>query len=190
MGVIYQACDDVVELLIPFIVEKGGISDVAAIDKYYIEASLGNMTAADFWKVVGLGPGLEDEYLQRHALRAGLMAFLDKMNAAQRPVWCLSNDVSEWSAKLRRNLGIESYFEGFMISGDVRLRKPDPAIYRLLINRLNCRPGEITFVDDRTKNLDAAAAQGITTILFNCSAGPAGGHREARSFEELAKMLS
>ena len=167
MGVIYEVGDDVVDLLHPFLIEKGGVVDLAEIIRIYIDASLGKMTSDEFWRAAGIAPEMEDEYLRRHILRKGLIDFLEEMKSAGIPVWCLSNDVSEWSRKLRRNFKIESYFQGFIISGDVRLRKPDPAIYQLLIERLKCEPRDITFVDDNVRNLDAAAELRIGTVLFN-----------------------
>ncbi len=190
MGVIYRVGDDVVELLHPFIAEKGGTSDLAEIARIYTDISLGKMTSAEFWRAVGISPELEDEYLRRHILREGLIEFLEEMKSAAMPVWCLSNDVSEWSKKLRRNFKIEGYFRGFIISGDVKLRKPDPAIYQLLIGRIKCEPRDITFVDDNVRNLDAAAELHIGTVLFN-SSGNVGisKHREVSSFEQLVELL-
>ncbi len=190
MGVLYTARDDVAELLHPFIVEKGGLNELNQTNNIYTEASLGKMTSADFWKMVGLDPSVEDEYLSRHATTAGLMEFLADMRLPGVKVWCLSNDVSEWSGKLRRRFKIEDYFQGFIISGDVRLRKPDPAIYELLINRLKCKPGDITFVDDNAKNLDSAKDLGIGTVLFNSSGRLSNTkHREVASFKQLAELM-
>jgi putative hydrolase of the HAD superfamily len=76
MGVIYESADDVSELLVPFVSECGGISDVAAIQREYIAASLGKISAARFWKHIGVSPTLEDVYLARHRLRDGCDGFL------------------------------------------------------------------------------------------------------------------
>ncbi len=56
MGVIYQSADDVVELLAPFIKNKGGISDLATVEKLYVRASLGELSAVQFWVAVGVSP--------------------------------------------------------------------------------------------------------------------------------------
>lgn len=191
MGVIYAAHDDVAELLYPFIVGKGGIGDYALVSEIYIDASLGKMTAPEFWKRVGISPGVEDEYLRRHVLNDGLFDFLNCMQLRGMDVWCLSNDVSEWSKKMRRNFRIEGYFRGFIISGDVGLRKPDPAIYELLAERLKCKPGEIMFVDDNERNLDAAAALGIEAVLFNSSGKDyTSKHKTVHGFKELALLVN
>jgi HAD superfamily hydrolase (TIGR01549 family) len=190
MGVIYTAHDDVAELLHPFIVEKGGLNDLGHIVNIYIEASLGKMSAAEFWKKAGLDPSVEGEYLSRHVITDGLIDFLGDMKLSGVKLWCLSNDVSEWSRKLRRKFMIEDYFQAFIISGDVGLRKPDPLIYELLIGRLKCNPGDITFVDDNVKNLDFPARAGIHTVLFN-SAGHKffGKYEAAGNFEELKALI-
>jgi len=64
MGVIYSARDDVKDLLCPFIAEKDGSKDTSKIGRLYLSASLGNISAFEFWKAVGVDPELEDEYLQ------------------------------------------------------------------------------------------------------------------------------
>ena len=47
MGVIYETGDDVTDLLVPFIAEKGGTTDVADIEHAYHDASLGLMTSLE-----------------------------------------------------------------------------------------------------------------------------------------------
>ena len=169
MGVMYSVGDDVKDLLCPFIAEKGGIGDIGKIASLYMAASLGNMTAIEFWQSLSVAPNLEDEYLQRHKLTDGLIEFLEAVNSRGGEVWCLSNDLSEWSRKLRAIFKLERYLRGFVISGDVGLRKPDPAIFEHLITRLDVTAGDVVFVDDNPKNLDSATAVGIETILFDTS---------------------
>src|SRR5512136_2045056 len=166
MGVIYSVGNDDRDLLCPFVAEKGGTSDVSKIEMFYRSASLGNMSSAQFWEAVGLDPGLEDEYLQRYQLTDGLNDFLEVVNSQGYEVWCLSNDISEWSKKLRTRFGLNKYVRGFVISGDVGARKPEQTIFDHLINQLTVSPSEAVFVDDQQKNLDVAAALGFSTILF------------------------
>ena len=166
MGVIYSVGDDVKDLLCPFIEERGGIKDISKIEQFYHSASLGDMTASELWKSVGLNPRLEDEYLQRHELTNGLIDFLEAIKSRGIVTWCLSNDLSEWSKKLRVRFGLDKYFSGFIISGDVGVRKPDRAIFEHLVGRLDVSPCEVVFVDDNQRNLDSAAVFGFDTIFF------------------------
>jgi HAD superfamily hydrolase (TIGR01509 family) len=190
MGVIYLTGDDVGELLCPFIAEKSGSTDTQLIRQIYRSASLGEISSIDFWKAVGVSPKLEDEYLAKHLLSPGLTDFLDKLKQRGIKTWCLSNDIFEWSRKLRQRFRLEDYFEGFIISSDVGFRKPDTAIFRLLIKRLAYEPHEVVFVDDHQKNLDAAKAFGFETVLFESSASiPIYTSKVVHSFAELLAFL-
>lgn len=79
---------------------------------------------------------------------------------------CLSNDVSEWSLNLRNRFGLDRLITDWVISGDVGYRKPDPEIYQELLRRLQVMPSEVLFIDDRVKNLTAAATLGFHVIGF------------------------
>ena len=192
MGVIYSVGDDVIDLLCPFIAEKGGDKDISKIQSLYHAASLGNIRASEFWEAVGINPGLEDEYLRRHQLTSGLVEFLKEIKQQGYEVWCLSNDLSEWAKKLRVRFELDNYFKGFVISGDVGARKPDRAIYSILLSRLSADPGNTVFVDDRLNNLDSAAIFGFKTVLFE----PAGcviadeRHQVVSNFDDLLLLLS
>ena len=171
MGVLFQAADDVAELLIPFLAEAGGTDDADAIEAAYLEASLGMMDVDEFWQVVGLDPSIEDAYLSRHALVPGAEAFLQHARRKKIPVWCLSNDVGRWSRKLRTRFDIEGLFTGAVISSDVHARKPSREIYECLLVGSGFRPEELLFVDDRRKNVDAAIALGIAAVQFDAKTG-------------------
>ncbi len=166
MGVIFSVGNDDRDLLCPFVEEKGGTKDFPKIEILYHSASLGRITSAEFWEAVGLDPGLEDEYLQRYELTDGLTDFLKAVNSQGYEVWCLSNDILEWSKKLRARFGLNKYIRGFVISGNVGARKPEQAIFNHLIGQLTTSPRDVVFVDDQRRNLDVAAALGFNTILF------------------------
>jgi HAD superfamily hydrolase (TIGR01509 family) len=191
MGVIYSVGNDDRDLLCPFVAEKGGTKDVSKIEMLYNSTSLGNMSSAQFWKAVGLDSGLEDEYLQQYELTDGLTDFLAAVNSQGYEVWCLSNDISEWSRKLRARFGLDKYIRSFVISGDVGVRKPEQAIFDYLIGQLTVSPRDAVFVDDQRRNLDVAAALGFSTILF----APAGHdltdekHIVATSFANILHWL-
>ncbi len=192
MGVVFKSGDDVQELLIPFVVKHGGLNDALAIEEFYRQASLGMLSADQFWCNVNLSPDLEDEYLQLHATNEGLFEFLARSPASIESIWCLSNDVSRWSLKLRQRFCLAKHFAGFVISGDVGARKPDQPIFHALLDAVK-RPAEYCIlVDDRTKNLCTAAALKFRTIAFGHSATYSDHTAEAavQSFSELAAYLS
>lgn len=61
-------------------------------------------------------------------------------------------------------------FDGWVISHEVGLRKPDPAIYRLGAERIGLPPADCVFVDDLGGNLKAAKAVGMTTVRHRTAA--------------------
>ncbi len=188
MGVIYQAGDDVVELLIPFICER---TDTAPdiIEELYRQCSLGEFSSSSFWQQVGLDASVEDEYLNGHLLVDGLREFIAEAKKHYESVWCLSNDVSEWSSKLRQKHDLTSLFNGFVISGDVRSRKPSKEIYEALFTASNAEPSEVIFIDDRPKNVIAAIDSGMEAILFGKQQDAAENLRLASDFSELKSIL-
>ena len=60
---------------------------------------------------------------------------------------------------------ISDYFDKLYLSCEVKLMKPDEAIYRHLLDDAQLRPEETLFIDDSQANIDAAAALGIHTYL-------------------------
>jgi putative hydrolase of the HAD superfamily len=186
MGVIYRVGDDVPELLVPFIRQQGGCENAEEIENIYRAASLGEFSAAEFWRRVGVSPAGEDEYLARFELTPGIVEFLQRAAAHFRAIVCLSNDVSEWSLKLRRRFRLEGHFAAWYISGDLHLRKPDPQIYRNVVTDLKTPADRLVFVDDRLRNLDAAADLGFVTVYYQADSGEiTQRHRTIRDLAEL-----
>jgi putative hydrolase of the HAD superfamily len=57
-------------------------------------------------------------------------------------------------------------FDTLIWSFQVNLIKPDPAIYRVAMERLGTFPEETLFIDDKMPNVDAARALGMKALLF------------------------
>jgi putative hydrolase of the HAD superfamily len=187
MGVIYTSGDDVAELLVPYVAAHGG-ADAARVAAEYLRASRGERSAAEFWRNVGLDDGHEDAYLAGHATAPGLVPFLEWATRSGYRLACLSNDVSEWSLKLRRRFALERWIGDWIVSGDVKARKPEPRIYAALVDRLRAPPSTLLLVDDRVANLDAARRAGMRTVLLR---GPSAetGHPRVSSLAELSAWV-
>ena len=59
-----------------------------------------------------------------------------------------------------------SRFDVLVWSYQLRIAKPDPAIYRHVLKELGTRPEETLFVDDKQVNIDAARALGMKGSVF------------------------
>jgi len=99
-------------------------------------------------------------------------AMLDGVRAARRAgarTGLLSNS---WGAATAYDSDLlEELFDAWVISSEVGLRKPDPAIYELAAERLGLSPERCVFVDDLPGNLKPARALGMATVLHRGDAG-------------------
>lgn len=61
-------------------------------------------------------------------------------------------------------------FNTVIISSDVQMVKPDVRIFKYLLEKTQCNPDEIIFIDDSQKNIDTATQLGIKGIVFKDNA--------------------
>lgn len=81
--------------------------------------------------------------------------------------------LTNWSAELFP-VALERYdflhwFDGRVVSGEEKTRKPFPEIYHRLLERYNLQPHNALFIDDSLRNVKAAEALGIKSIHFQSS---------------------
>ncbi|RKN43122.1 HAD-IA family hydrolase [Streptomyces hoynatensis] len=94
-----------------------------------------------------------------------MIAVARAARAAGYAVAMLSNSFGLDPYDPYRRLGVWNLFDTAVLSERAGLAKPDPAIYRLLLDRLGLPGSACVFVDDQARNLPAAEALGLTTIL-------------------------
>ena len=96
----------------------------------------------------------------------GSVDLVRELHAAGVPQWGLTN----WSAELYPHAPATydflELFEDVVVSGVEGLAKPDPAVYELLVERTGRPLDELAFADDRTDNVEAAAACGMRAFVF------------------------
>jgi putative hydrolase of the HAD superfamily len=95
---------------------------------------------------------------------------IDLMRAAKTAghrMGLLTNNVREWESLWRSMLPVDEIFEVVVDSGFVGLRKPDPAIYELMLERLDGVPAEeCLFIDDVDVNCAAARELGMAAVHY------------------------
>lgn len=96
----------------------------------------------------------------------GTVDILRELKARATPLYALTN----WSAETF-SIALELYdflhwFEGMVVSGREKLVKPDPRIYRLLLERYGIDPAAAIYIDDNPANAAAAATLGLHGIHF------------------------
>jgi len=81
--------------------------------------------------------------------------------------------LSNWSAEtyplIYRRFEFLNWFDEVVISGQVKMAKPDPAIFKLLLRRINRQAQQCLFIDDSEQNILAASRLGFQTIHFSSS---------------------
>ena len=100
----------------------------------------------------------------------GTADVLRELHARGDRLLVLSNMPSEVWTPLTERFDWFTLFEGWVVSGDEKVVKPDPAIYRILIERFGVDPSTSVFIDDREENVEAARALGFDAILFTDAA--------------------
>ncbi len=100
----------------------------------------------------------------------GSPAILSELHARGTPLYYLSNHSAEtWPVSLPR-FPFFAWFKGGILSGNHRVLKPDPAIYRLLLDRYAIDPQRAVFIDDVAANAEGASRLGIHGIHFTGAA--------------------
>jgi len=78
--------------------------------------------------------------------------------------------LTNWSAETfpwaLDNFEFLHWFEGIVVSGVEKMRKPFPEFYQVLFDRYNVDPQTSIFIDDNIKNIEAGKKLGLTTIHF------------------------
>ncbi len=91
---------------------------------------------------------------------------LRRLKQAGYPLYGLSNWNGDKFSSVRRQYPFLEWFEDIVISGDVKLAKPDPRIFQVLLARIGRTAGECLFVDDSAANIATAQQLGFATIHY------------------------
>ena len=97
----------------------------------------------------------------------GTVAILDELRGDGVRLYALSNWSAETFPIARERYPFLGWFDGIVISGEVKAAKPDVRIFQALIDRHEIDPAETVFVDDNEPNVTAAAAMGFIALRFH-----------------------
>ena len=98
----------------------------------------------------------------------GTVEILKKLHQSpDYTIYALTNWSGETFPVALQKFSFLSWFEGIVVSGDEKLVKPDPAIYKLLLERYGLDATTCVFIDDRADNVQAAVDLGFKGIQFS-----------------------
>ena len=81
-------------------------------------------------------------------------------------VWGLTNWSAETLPLVRDDYPVFKLLDGYVVSGQEKVVKPDARLYRILLERFGLKAEECVFVDDNPANTAGAEAVGIKGIVF------------------------
>ena len=97
----------------------------------------------------------------------GMRDLVLALDTAGVPLYAITNFSGEfWPPFRAREADLFDRFRGIIVSGDELLTKPDPAIYRLALDRFGLHAEECVFIDDRADNVAGAQNVGMEAVLF------------------------
>lgn len=147
-----------------------------AYKRHHASLTMGQMTDEAFWEAFSLEverPIPEgwmaywnDQFVKNFALNEALIERVITLKEAGYQLAILSN-VFPAHARALRSEGFYHHFDTVILSCDVNMQKPDPAIFLHLLETIGKKPEAILYIDDREENIAAAKQLGMQTFLFS-----------------------
>jgi 2-haloacid dehalogenase len=92
------------------------------------------------------------------------VAMLERALDQAIPTYAITNFASDTLDEAEQRYPFLGRFHGRVVSAEERLLKPDPAIYRIFLERFGKQAEECLFMDDSRANIDSAAKLGFSVI--------------------------
>jgi 2-haloacid dehalogenase len=96
----------------------------------------------------------------------GTVSILGELRARGVRTYALSNWSAETFPLARPRFPFLEWFDGILVSGDVKLAKPDPRIFAAMLQKFGLNAASTVFIDDSAANVRAAEAAGLIAIRF------------------------
>lgn len=81
-------------------------------------------------------------------------------------IYALTNWSAETFPIAQEKFDFLNEFDGTVVSGTEKMRKPNPAFFQILLDRYNLKTDEVVFIDDNLRNVEAARKMGVDSIQF------------------------
>ena len=125
--------------------------------------------------------GFGEAYFRHLHPNERLIDYMRSLKARGYRMAICTNNAREWTSLWRAMLPVEEIFSVVVDSGFVGMRKPEPEIYALTLERLGVPAEAALFVDDIELNCDAARALGLRAVWF---------HTTDQAIEEIEAALA
>jgi putative hydrolase of the HAD superfamily len=137
----------------------------------------GDITPEEYWTAFGRNAGhtLNDRTLKDLTwwdiemwlgLNDPMFAWVERLHAEGYKLGLLSNLHQTFADHLRAHAAWLRHFHVPVFSGEIRRVKPEPEIYRHILEKLGTPAAETLFIDDRPTNIEAARREGMRGFVF------------------------
>lgn len=129
------------------------------------------LLSAQFPHYAGLIKAYDERY--EESIRGpvwGTIEVLRSLKETGYPLYGLSNWSNEKFNLVRPRYEFFSWFDDIVVSGEVKLVKPDPAIFTLFLKQIGRTAAECVYIDDSAPNVAVADRLGFTAIHFTSPA--------------------
>ncbi|MEO3431473.1 HAD-IA family hydrolase [Pelagibius sp. CAU 1746] len=188
-----------------FLEERGipaPVNDDPAVKKLRLDAHAGKMTEQEFFERLLAHYGVTDpkdvaegiELLHRQQRDVdffeGVPETLHELKRNGFKLGIVTNTYNSKAEKFRwfRPLGIDTVWDSYANSCDLKVIKPEPEIYLAALEPLGLAPEQAAFVGHAQRELDGAKALGMTTIMFNPDPDCVEADHSIGSFSDLLNL--
>lgn len=153
---------------------EGHLAEALWTSGAYRRAEVGQLTEEGFWEEIAHDlpltyPAQINELRQDlwgvFELNEKVLAWVDRLRSTYRVV-ILSNATEVLDDVLRDQFPVTERFDAIFNSARLKLAKPDQAVYREVLRRLDITPAEAVFIDDKAENITSAAIVGLHVLWF------------------------
>lgn len=139
--------------------ETGRVSEQAFMDALADELSTQRGSRVDL-------DGFGERYFQHLHPNDALIDYMRALRERGYRLAICTNNVREWEARWRAMLPVDELFDVIVDSAQVGVRKPEPRIYEITLERLGTAPQATLFIDDVELNCEGARKVGINALRF------------------------
>ena len=139
----------------------------------FIALMHGEITEEEYWtKIIEkngweidikkLKEGIRDNFEEIQGVRK----IIERLKESGFKLGLLSNHAKEWIDYCEKRFDYHKLFHSVLYSFEVGILKPEKKIYELILEKLDSKPDECIFIDDKSRNISAAEQIGMKTICF------------------------
>jgi len=103
------------------------------------------------------------------AIEGTVNIFKELKASGKYKIYALTNWSAETFPIAQKKYDFLNWFDGVVVSGTEKMRKPSPEFFQLLLNRYQLKADEVVFIDDNLRNVEAAIKMGIDSIHYTSS---------------------